>query len=146
MPRRLTDKASISLIGAGNLAKALGPALKSAGYKIDFVAARETASSRRRAAMLAGTLGARTRSLLEAGPESDIIWICHTDDALAETAARLARKPGWKGKIVLHSSGALSSDILSPLKRKGANTASVHPMMTFVPGATPHMKEVPFAV
>ena len=35
---------------------------------------------------------------------------------------------------------------LSPLKRKGANTASLHPMMTFVPGATPRMEEVPFAV
>jgi predicted short-subunit dehydrogenase-like oxidoreductase (DUF2520 family) len=139
-------KATITLIGAGNLAQALGPALRAAGYQIDFVAARETASSRRRAAMLAGTLEARTQSLNDAGPTSDIIWICHTDDALAETAKLLARKSGWAGKIVLHSSGALSSDVLSPLKRKGASTASLHPMMTFVPGATPQMEEVPFAV
>jgi predicted short-subunit dehydrogenase-like oxidoreductase (DUF2520 family) len=146
MAHRRSDKATITLIGAGNLAQALGPALKSAGYKIDFVAARETASSRRRAAMLAGTLEARTQSLNDAGPTSNIVWICHTDDALAETAKLLARKAGWTGKIVLHSSGALSSDVLSPLKRKGASTASLHPMMTFVPGATPRMEEVPFAV
>ena len=68
MARKRVDKASITLIGAGNLAQALGPALKAAGYKIDFVAARETASSRRRAAMLAGTLEARTQSLNDAGP------------------------------------------------------------------------------
>jgi predicted short-subunit dehydrogenase-like oxidoreductase (DUF2520 family) len=146
MAHRRSDKATITLLGAGNLAQALGPALKSAGYKIDFVAARETASSRRRAAMLAGTLEARTQSLNDAGPTSNIVWICHTDDALAETAKLLARKAGWTGKIVLHSSGALSSDVLSPLKRKGASTASLHPMMTFVPGATPRMEEVPFAV
>jgi predicted short-subunit dehydrogenase-like oxidoreductase (DUF2520 family) len=139
-------KPTITLIGADNLAQALGPALKAAGYKIDFVSARETASSRRRAAMLAGTLEARTQSLNDAAPTSDILWICHTDDALAETAKLLARKPGWSGKIVFHSSGALSSDVLAPLKRKGANTASLHPMMTFVPGATPRMEEVPFAV
>ena len=139
-------KATITLIGAGNLAQALGPALKAAGYQIDFVAARETASSRRRAAMLARLLEARTQSLNDAGPASDILWICHTDDALAETAKLLARKPGWSGKIVFHSSGALSSDVLSPLKRKGASTASLHPMMTFVRGATPRMEEVPFAV
>jgi predicted short-subunit dehydrogenase-like oxidoreductase (DUF2520 family) len=96
--------------------------------------------------MLARLLEARAQSLKDAGPTSDIIWICHTDDALAETAKLLARKPGWAGKIVLHSSGALSSDVLSPLKRKGASTASLHPMMTFVPGATPRMEEVPFAV
>jgi predicted short-subunit dehydrogenase-like oxidoreductase (DUF2520 family) len=139
-------KATITLIGAGNLAQALGPALKAAGYKIDFVAARETASSRRRAAMLAGTLGAATRSLNDAGPDSDILWICHTDDALAQTAKHLSRKAGWKGKIVFHSSGALSSDVLAPLQRKGASTASLHPMMTFVPGATPSVDEVPFAI
>lgn len=146
MAHRRLDKASITLIGAGNLAQALGPALNAAGYKIDFVAARETASSRRRAAMLARLLEAQTVSLNDAGPASDIIWICHTDDALAETAKLLARKPGWAGKIVLHSSGALSSDVLSALKRKSASTASLHPMMTFVPGAMPRMEEVPFAV
>jgi predicted short-subunit dehydrogenase-like oxidoreductase (DUF2520 family) len=139
-------KPTITLIGAGNLGQALGPALKAAGYKIDFVAARETASSRRRAAMLAGALGARTQSLNDAGATSDILWICHTDDALTETAKLLARKPGWSDKIVFHSSGALTSDVLSPFKRKGASTASLHPMMTFVPGATPRIEEVPFAV
>ena len=96
--------------------------------------------------MLARLLEARTQSLNAAGPSADILWICHTDDALAETARLLARKPGWKNKIVFHSSGALTSDVLSPLKRKGAHTASVHPMMTFVPGATPRMDKVPFAV
>ena len=146
MAHKRFGKSTITLIGAGNLAQALGPALKAAGYRIDFVAARQTASSRRRAAMLARMLGARTQPLNDAGPDSDILWICHTDDALAETARRLARKPGWQGKIVFHSSGALSSDVLAPLKRKGASAASLHPMMTFVPGATPRMDEVPFAI
>ncbi|HEY2171915.1 MAG TPA: DUF2520 domain-containing protein [Candidatus Angelobacter sp.] len=146
MTHKRLGKPTITFIGAGNLAQALGPALKAAGYRVEFIAARETASSRRRAAMLAQVLEARTQSLSDAGPSSDIVWICHTDDALAETAKLLARKPGWAGKIVLHSSGALSSDVLSPLKRKGASTASLHPMMTFVPGATPRMEEVPFAV
>lgn len=146
MSRRRAAKPAITLIGAGNLAYALGPALRAAGYAIDAVAARETASSRRRAAMLARNVGAKTVPLAQATPNSDILWICHTDDALAETARLLARKPGWKNKIVFHSSGALSSDVLAPLKRKGASTASLHPMMTFVPGATPRMDEVPFAV
>lgn len=145
MPRGRTHKATVTLIGAGNLAQALGPALKAAGYRIDMVAARETASSRRRAAMLAKNMGAKAIPLAQAGPDSDIVWICHTDDALADTAKLLARKAGWKGKIVFHSSGALTSDVLAPLKRRGAHTASLHPMMTFVPGVTPGMQEVPFA-
>lgn len=140
------SKASVTLIGAGNLAHALGPALRAAGYRIDAVAARSPASSRKRAAALARRLNARTVLLADAAPGPDITWICHTDDALAETARLLARKPGWKGKIVFHSSGALTSQVLSPLRRAGAHVASLHPMMTFVPGAIPSMDQVPFAV
>lgn len=142
---------TITLIGAGNLAQALGPALRSAGYKIDFIAVRANAASHRRAAALAKKIGAKVLLLNDASPASDILWICHTDDALADTAKLLARNPGWKelglkGKIVFHSSGALTSDVLAPLKRAGASVASLHPMMTFVPGTAPKMHEVPFGV
>jgi predicted short-subunit dehydrogenase-like oxidoreductase (DUF2520 family) len=84
--------------------------------------------------------------LAEAVPEADIIWLCHTDDALAETARRLAKSGSWRGKMALHSSGALTSDVLAPLRRAGASVASLHPMMTFVTGTVPTMAEVPFAV
>jgi predicted short-subunit dehydrogenase-like oxidoreductase (DUF2520 family) len=139
-------KLSLSLLGSGNLAQALGPALRSAGYKIDVVAARANAASRRRAAALARKLGARATALDEVRPRSDVIWLLHTDDALAATARLLARRHGWKGKVVLHSSGALSSAVLDPLRRAGAHTASLHPMMTFVPGTRPNFRIVPFAV
>jgi predicted short-subunit dehydrogenase-like oxidoreductase (DUF2520 family) len=137
---------TITLVGAGNLAQALGPALRAAGYKIDAVAGRTSPQSRKRAAALARKLGAAAISVENAAPTAGIIWICHTDDALAQTAKQLARKPGWRGSVVFHSSGALTSDVLAPLKRAGASTASLHPMMTFVPGIAPKMQAVPFAV
>jgi predicted short-subunit dehydrogenase-like oxidoreductase (DUF2520 family) len=139
-------KPSVTLIGAGNLAQAMGPALRAAGYRIDAVVGRQTASSRRRAAMLAKSVGSRAILLEQAAPTADIIWICHTDDALGTTARALARKAGWRGKSVFHSSGALTSDVLAPLRRAGAHVASLHPMMTFVPGTTPKMQSIPFAV
>jgi predicted short-subunit dehydrogenase-like oxidoreductase (DUF2520 family) len=139
-------KPTISLLGSGNLAQALGPALRSAGFRIDVVAARDNAASQRRAAALARKLGARAIALNDVQPTSDIIWLLHTDDALATTARLLARKRGWQGKTVLHSSGALSSAVLAPLRRAGAHTASLHPMMTFVPGSRPDFRIVPFAV
>jgi predicted short-subunit dehydrogenase-like oxidoreductase (DUF2520 family) len=139
-------KPTIALLGSGNLAQALGPALRSAGHRIDIVAARDNARSRKRGAALARKLGARALTLNEVQPTSDVIWLLHTDDALAATARLLARKRGWKGKTVLHSSGALSSAVLAPLRRAGAHTASLHPMMTFVPGSRPDFRIVPFAV
>ena len=147
MPSKAKARArTIALIGSGNLAQALGPALRSAGYRITTVAGRNNAASMKRASALARKLGATATRLEEAELEADIIWLCHTDDALADTARKLARKPGWKNKIVLHSSGALTSDVLEPVRRAGAHTGSLHPMMTFVPGTTPTMKNVPFAV
>src|SRR5215471_4051041 len=137
---------TVTLIGAGNLASVLGPALHSAGYRIEFVAFRNTASSQKRAMALAKRLVSKAVRLEQAGPASDIIWLCHTDDALPETARQLARRPGWRGKIVFHSSGALSRRAVAPIKRGGAHTASLHPMMTFVPGTSPRMKGVPLAV
>jgi predicted short-subunit dehydrogenase-like oxidoreductase (DUF2520 family) len=144
--RSSTGQRHVTLIGAGNLAAAIGPALRSAGYTIDAVAGRALPASRKRAAALARKLGARLQRLNEVQPLSGILWLCHTDDALAETAALLARRSGWQGKIVLHSSGALSSDVLAPLQRAGAHAASIHPMMTFVAGVAPRLKRVPFAV
>jgi predicted short-subunit dehydrogenase-like oxidoreductase (DUF2520 family) len=141
-----TNPMSVSLIGAGNLASVLGPALRAAGYPIESVAFRNAASSQKRAMALAKRLVSRAVRLQQAEPDADVIWLCHTDDALAETARQLARKPGWRNKIVFHSSGALSSDVLAPLQRAGAHTASLHPMMTFVPGTSPRLKGVPFAV
>ncbi|HLY92252.1 MAG TPA: hypothetical protein VKQ89_03255, partial [Candidatus Angelobacter sp.] len=75
MPRRRTRRPSITLVGAGNLAHALGPALLASGYVIDAVAPRETASSRRRAAMLARSVAAKTIPLAQITPQSDIIWL-----------------------------------------------------------------------
>lgn len=142
----MVTKPHITLIGAGNLAHALGPALNAAGYKIDVVVSRPLQKSKKRAAALAKKLNADLVTLDQFRPASEIIWLCHTDDALAETARLLARKKGWQDKIVLHSSGALSSEILAPVQRSGAHTASLHPMMTFVPGTVPAMEKVPFTV
>ena len=52
----------------------------------------------------------------------------------------------WKGITVFHSSGALTSDVLSSLRERGAKVASVHPGMTFVRQSPPRLKGVPFGV
>ena len=136
----------ITLIGAGNLASALGPALRAAGYKIDAVVGRALPRSRRRTAKLARKLAARPCCLDEITAASGVFWLCISDDALAETADLLSRQSGWSGTTVLHSSGALTSDILAPLRAAGAQVASLHPMMTFVAGRLQPLAGVPFAV
>ena len=76
---------------------------------------------------------------------ASVVWVCVADSDIAEVAAQMARGQ-WKGRVVFHSSGALSSDALNPLRRRGANVASVHPMMSFVRGVRPALEGVTFAL
>ena len=137
---------TITLIGAGNLASALGPALRRAGYRIDEIVSRP--SSRPKAEALARKTRARIVAPSDARLTADIIWFCVNDDAIRSSAAEYAalQKGKWKDKIALHSSGALASNELVAVKRKGAMVGSLHPMMTFVAGRVSGMKGVAFAV
>ena len=142
----MPPKPTITIIGAGNLAQALAPALHRAGYRIDEVVSRGSPDSRRRARTLARRVRARAVDTEKALLAARIIWFCITDDAIAEAARTLANRNDWKRKIALHSSGALSSELLSVLQERGASIGSVHPMMTFVRKSAAGMKDVPFAL
>jgi predicted short-subunit dehydrogenase-like oxidoreductase (DUF2520 family) len=142
--RRL--RPTITLVGAGNLARVLGLALHAAGYRIDEIVSRSAPESRRRVRALARKIGARASTYADAQLDSEIIWLCVSDDAIAPTASAIARATNWRGKIALHSSGARSSRELEPLRRRGAAVGSLHPMQTFVSASAPTLAGVSFAV
>lgn len=65
-------------------------------------------------------------------PKSDIIFITTPDDAISEASLTLAlNKNIQPGTLIVHCSGALTSDSLFPLKQRGCFIASVHPMRSF---------------
>jgi predicted short-subunit dehydrogenase-like oxidoreductase (DUF2520 family) len=74
------------------------------------------------------------------------VWLCVSDDAIAASARELSTRGGWKGKVVLHSSGALSAELLAPLARRGAATATLHPMQSFVRSARGEMRGIWFGI
>jgi len=137
---------SISIVGPGNLGRALALTLPPAGYEVRFLAARGKSVRSSRFRTLSRRIKARTVEIGKQTLATDIIWITVSDDAIAGVARALAQSQDWEGKIVFHSSGALTSNELVSLRGKGARVASVHPMMTFVRGAVPEMAGVAFAV
>jgi predicted short-subunit dehydrogenase-like oxidoreductase (DUF2520 family) len=139
-------KPTIAIVGPGNLGSALANSLRGAGFKILEIISRESASSQRKAKVLSRQVGARRTTSDGARLDADLIWFCVPDRAIAAAASLLAPRTNWKGKVALHSSGALASDELHVLKRKGATVASLHPLMTFVHGSHPRLAGVPFAV
>jgi predicted short-subunit dehydrogenase-like oxidoreductase (DUF2520 family) len=139
-------KPRISIVGASSLALALAPALRTNGYRIEEIISRDNVQSRRRAQMLARSVGGRVATLAGARLSADVVWLCVSDGAIASCASELAARQSWAGKYALHSSGALTSNELSALRRQGARVASVHPMMTFVRRSVPSLEGVGFAV
>jgi predicted short-subunit dehydrogenase-like oxidoreductase (DUF2520 family) len=150
----MAAKPRVAIVGAGNFGTALAVSLRNAGYEIEAVVARsrEASSGRtwfnaslKKAQRLAQQVGARAVVDLWVVC-AELIWFCVPDAAIAEAARSFAEKVEWKGRVALHSSGALTSDELSVLRRRGASVASVHPMMTFVIGSKPALAGVPFAL
>jgi predicted short-subunit dehydrogenase-like oxidoreductase (DUF2520 family) len=120
----------VSIIGAGRLGTTLALALDAAGYRIRSLVARHAQSARRAAALLDAettALAARQIGLL---PQADLVLITTPDDQIADVTAKLAGLNYDRAPTVLHTSGALSSAVLSPLRSKGWSTGSVHPLIS----------------
>jgi predicted short-subunit dehydrogenase-like oxidoreductase (DUF2520 family) len=116
---------SIAIIGVGRLGTALARRLSEAGYKVSKINSRGSPRPKRLSA--------------------DVVWFCVPDAEIA-AVARSSSKIEWEGKFAFHSSGVLTSDVLAPLRRAGAQVASAHPLMTFVKGSVPELASVPFAI
>ncbi|NBC67349.1 MAG: DUF2520 domain-containing protein, partial [Bacteroidetes bacterium] len=69
------------------------------------------------------------------GETGDFVFITTPDDLISKTARDLAGKPiHWQEKVVIHCSGNLTSDELTSLSEKGAQTVSMHPIQSFKKG------------
>lgn len=144
-PKR-KHRREISIIGPGTLGSALALSLSQNGFRIGEIVSRSDAQSLRQARSLAKQAGATAVSQISRNSPAEVVWICVPDDLIETVAGEISARTDWSGKMVLHSSGALGSDVLLPLKKAGALIASAHPLMSFVRGAKPDFSGVPFAL
>ncbi len=137
---------SLSIVGAGRVGRALGRRLRELGWKIGAVITRSEASARRAVRFIgAGKPHAQmTRQIVS----SRVILIAAPDDEIAGVAKELARIGGeeLRGKVVLHTSGALNARVLDPVKTCGAAVGSMHPLQSFSGVAVPVLEGRVFAV
>jgi predicted short-subunit dehydrogenase-like oxidoreductase (DUF2520 family) len=150
---RAVNKPKITIVGPGRLGFALAQALADAGYKLDEIVFRRSVSgkkaghgSEQNARKLARRYRSRAVQLGDAKFAAEVVWLCIGDGSIASVAHSISGQASWEGKVVFHSSGALTSRELSSLRRAGASVASVHPMMSFVHHGAEATFEVPFAL
>ncbi len=126
---------SFTLIGLGAVGRALAPALVRAGYDCRGLIGRGDEKS------LASLCKAPLMMSLDSLPDDfDLLFLCVRDNQIASLAEELSqniRRPPLSSPqaggnlIVFHTAGALSSDVLAPLREKGADVASFHPFGSF---------------
>ncbi|MGZ3184339.1 MAG: Rossmann-like and DUF2520 domain-containing protein [Telluria sp.] len=116
--------ATLNIVGAGHVARALGRCFAQAGvFEVQDVLARSAARAREAVDFIgAGAACAEPSELRSA----DVWMLAVSDDAIATVSAQLA--PVMRGAVVFHCSGAKAS---SELAADGAALASVHPVRSF---------------
>jgi predicted short-subunit dehydrogenase-like oxidoreductase (DUF2520 family) len=121
---------SIAIIGAGKLGTSLGKALSKAGFTITSLSC-STLPSARESRRIIGQ-GEPSANNIETARRGEILILSVPDDEINTVVQELESADNlWTGKLVFHCSGRIPAEILSPLQKKGASTASLHPIQTF---------------
>lgn len=120
----------IGVIGAGRVARALSLALAPHSVAPILLWARSEDSRRAAVDDIGRAVAAdRVATLVE---NCDLIAIAVSDDAIAPVVADLAPLVSLtSAPFIFHVSGRSGAAILNPLHRAGAQTAAIHPVMTF---------------
>ena len=118
-----------AIIGTGRLGRSLAAALQKAGYDLKYIASAESKSAETTAQLTGAKIITPPYSVLD---EAGLIFITVPDRVISEIARSLAGTiDDFTGRHILHCSGILTSEVLAPLREKGASTLSFHPLQTF---------------
>jgi predicted short-subunit dehydrogenase-like oxidoreductase (DUF2520 family) len=137
---------TVSIVGTGRVGRGLGRRLREVGWRIGAVTGRSLGSARAAVRAIGGgqAMGGPAAQVLI----SRVILIATPDSVIETVAKDLAQLGGkeWRGKIVLHTSGALDLGVLQPLADQGAAAGSMHPMQTFSDQNVPDLSKCIFGI
>ncbi len=121
---------NFSVIGTGRLGTCLAAALAQADWApIRLIDRDPKAAAACRKIVGSGRAGT---SLERIGSAENVIILSVPDDRMADVALEAAKtRADWSGLTVFHTSGILGAEVLRPFKRRGAATASLHPIQSF---------------
>ncbi len=123
-------KPRVAIVGCGTVGTAIGKLLRDVDYRISGVATSNLETARR----AAGVTGSERFSNFpwEVTRGADVVFITTPDDLIESTCMSISEHRGFdKNAVVIHCSGALSSDTLSSARDCGAEVANLHPLQSF---------------
>ncbi len=124
----------ISIIGFGNVGKALFYQFSELGYEVISVFNRSDIALEIQEEFK--DVNFFQRLPREGDQTGTHLFITVSDDALANVALELGDKiSDFSEKTIIHCSGTHTSAVLQPVKEKGANIGSFHPMKAITPAS-----------
>lgn len=127
----------IVLIGAGNVAYHLAPALLKAGRNLCQIYSRSIESARELGKKTGITYTADTFAVY---PDCDIYIFCVSDDALLSVFKSIRIN---KEALVLHTSGSVPMDLFKPYREK---YGVLYPLQTFTKKRDLDFREIPLCI
>lgn len=124
------------IVGTGNTAWFMATKLHAAGHTCKAVFGRDIT----KATELANSIEAIARDITEGIPDdADVCILAVSDNAIAEIATKL----NFKTTILLHTAGAISSDVLS---KSSANYGVIWPIYSITKQQLPQTRNIPTAI
>lgn len=109
---------------------ALAIALNRKHYPIESLVAAHLRSAKKAAGLLdASTVPLAVKDIPQREPTAVVI-IATPDDQIDSVVKQLEKLPPKPNRFAIHTSGAISSSILAPLKSKNWHTGSLHPLIS----------------
>lgn len=133
--RKRKQKTAVSIIGSGRLGTTLAVALARRNYSIQSLVARRVQNARKAARLLDDEVQVLAAKELHLLKPAEVFLITVPDDQIAGVASELSRLE--LTATTFHTSGALSSDVLAPLRKRGWHTGSIHPLISVSHPAVP---------
>lgn len=122
-------KQTVVIVGAGKVGSVLAKALDTRGYQLVGIASN-TAQSADNLAKQFGVPGVTKAA--DVTQYAKIVLIATPDRRIGQVAQQIAQDGGFKaGQFVLHTSGGVSAEALSPARDLGAFTGCMHPLQSF---------------
>ena len=116
----------LGFIGAGTIGSTLALKLSRQGYPVVAASSRHHTSAKRLAQLITGCSAVTDNQ--EIANRAEFVFITTPDDVIASAASQIA----WHhGQMVVHCSGADSTDVLEPARKAGAYVGVFHPLQTF---------------
>ena len=121
----------VGIIGAGRVGKCLASELSAADMLVGLTASRESQNK-----LLAMNFHKPCMTNAKLWEAADVLLICVPDRVIGSVAAEIAAQVKPAPKVVLHVSGSMGLEPLTPLARLGAHVGSLHPLQSFTDSFT----------